>query len=38
MRIVAGSARGRVLAAPKSDDVIRPTADRVRETIFNVLG
>ena len=38
MRIVAGSARGRVLAAPKSDDVIRPTGDRVRETIFNVLG
>jgi 16S rRNA (guanine(966)-N(2))-methyltransferase RsmD len=38
MRIVAGTARGRVLAAPKSDDVIRPTADRVRETLFNVLG
>ena len=38
MRIVAGTSRGRVLAAPKSDDVIRPTADRVRETIFNVLG
>ncbi|MEW5737512.1 MAG: 16S rRNA (guanine(966)-N(2))-methyltransferase RsmD [Myxococcota bacterium] len=38
MRIVAGTARGRVLAAPERDDVIRPTADRVRETIFNVLG
>jgi 16S rRNA (guanine966-N2)-methyltransferase len=38
MRIVAGSAKGRVLAAPKSDDVIRPTADRVRETLFNILG
>ena len=38
MRIVSGSAKGRVLAAPLSDDVIRPTADRVRETIFNVLG
>jgi 16S rRNA (guanine966-N2)-methyltransferase len=38
MRIVAGTARGRTLAAPKSDDVIRPTADRVRETVFNVLG
>ncbi len=37
MRIVAGTAKGRVLAAPKSDD-IRPTADRVRETLFNVLG
>ena len=38
MRIVGGTARGRVLAAPKSDDVIRPTADRGRETLFNVLG
>ncbi len=26
------------MATPKSDDVTRPTADRVRETIFNVLG
>jgi 16S rRNA (guanine966-N2)-methyltransferase len=38
VRIVGGSARGRTLATPKSDDVIRPTADRARETIFNVLG
>ncbi len=38
MRIVAGTARGRPLAAPKRDDVIRPTSDRARETIFNVLG
>lgn len=38
MRIVGGSAKGRVLNAPKSDDVIRPTGDRVRETLFNVLG
>ncbi len=38
MRIVGGSARGRALAAPKAAEVIRPTADRVRETIFNVLG
>ncbi len=38
MRIVGGTARGRTLAAPKSDDVIRPTADRVRETLFNILG
>jgi len=39
MRIVAGSARGRPLIGPgpKSKD-IRPTADRVRQTIFNVLG
>jgi 16S rRNA (guanine(966)-N(2))-methyltransferase RsmD len=38
MRIVAGSARGRTLKTPKGDAVTRPTADRVRETIFNVLG
>ncbi len=38
MRIVAGSARGRVLAAPKGADTIRPTSDRARETLFNVLG
>lgn len=38
MRIVGGSAKGRALAAPRSDDVTRPTADRVRETLFNVLG
>src|SRR5438132_1215848 len=38
MRIVAGSARGRPLKGPKSAEVIRPTADRVRETLFNVLG
>ena len=37
MRIVAGTARGRTLRAPKNDK-IRPTADRVRETIFNLLG
>jgi 16S rRNA (guanine(966)-N(2))-methyltransferase RsmD len=37
MRIVAGIARGRALLGPKSNK-IRPTADRVRETIFNVLG
>ena len=38
MRIVAGSVRGRTLKTPKRADVIRPTADRVRESIFNVLG
>ncbi|ATB34219.1 16S rRNA (guanine(966)-N(2))-methyltransferase RsmD [Melittangium boletus] len=39
MRIVAGSARGRALAGPKATSKhIRPTADRVRESLFNVLG
>ncbi len=37
MRIVAGSARGRRLAAPDGLDV-RPTTDRVREATFNALG
>ena len=38
MRIVAGSARGRQLKGPRDARVIRPTADRVREALFNVLG
>jgi 16S rRNA (guanine(966)-N(2))-methyltransferase RsmD len=39
MRIVAGTAKGRALAGPKpTSKHIRPTADRVRETLFNVLG
>jgi 16S rRNA (guanine966-N2)-methyltransferase len=36
MRIVGGALRGRPLAAPRNR-AIRPTADRVREAIFNVL-
>src|SRR5215208_2815194 len=36
MRIVGGRWRGRTLAGPGSD-TIRPTSDRLRETIFNVL-
>ena len=38
MRIVAGSVRGRTLKTPLRADVIRPTADRVRQSLFNVLG
>ncbi len=37
MRIVAGRFRGFALAAPKTND-IRPTSDRVRESIFNILA
>jgi 16S rRNA (guanine966-N2)-methyltransferase len=37
VRIVAGTARGRPLLGPKGQG-IRPTADRVRETLFNILG
>lgn len=36
MRVVAGTARGRRLAAPPGLDV-RPTTDRVREATFNAL-
>src|SRR5947209_2167741 len=36
MRIVGGRLRGRALAAPKSQR-IRPTADRLREALFNIL-
>ena len=36
MRIVGGSLRGRALAAPKTS-AIRPTADRLRESLFNIL-
>jgi len=37
MRIVGGRFRGRTLAAPKGAS-IRPTSDRVRESVFNVLA
>jgi 16S rRNA (guanine966-N2)-methyltransferase len=36
MRIVAGTARGRRLRAPKGRHV-RPTADRVKEAVFSIL-
>lgn len=36
MRIIAGKFRSRRLASLKGDD-IRPTSDRLRETLFNVL-
>ena len=36
MRIIAGSARGTVIAAPIGMDT-RPTLDRVRENVFNIL-
>ena len=36
MRIVGGRHRGRKLAAPRGRDV-RPTADRTREALFNIL-
>ncbi len=37
MRIIAGTHKGRVLASPTWDG-LRPTSDRLRETLFNVLA
>jgi 16S rRNA (guanine966-N2)-methyltransferase len=36
MRIIAGELRGRRLRAPKGE-AIRPTSDRAREALFNIL-
>ncbi len=36
MRVVGGSLRGRALKTPQ-DSNVRPTSDRVRESIFNIL-
>lgn len=36
MRVVGGTLRSRAIAAPKSN-AIRPTADRLREALFNIL-
>jgi len=37
MRIIAGTHRGHTIYAPKGRDT-RPTSDRVRENVFNILG
>jgi 16S rRNA (guanine966-N2)-methyltransferase len=37
MRIIAGTCKGRTLKAPKWDG-LRPTSDRLRETLFNILA
>jgi len=37
MRVIAGDARGMRLTTPKGHD-IRPTPDRVREALFNILA
>jgi 16S rRNA (guanine966-N2)-methyltransferase len=36
MRIIAGKHRGRAIAAPEGD-AVRPTSDRAREALFNIL-
>jgi 16S rRNA (guanine(966)-N(2))-methyltransferase RsmD len=37
MRIIAGTHRGHTIHAPRGRDT-RPTSDRVRENVFNILG
>ena len=37
MRVIAGTFRGRRLATPKGSRLVRPTADRVKESIFSIL-
>ncbi len=37
MRVIGGQWRGRALVAPRGRDT-RPTADRVREALFSILG
>lgn len=37
MRIVGGTLKGRTLSTPKHEGV-RPTSDRVRESVFNILA
>ncbi|MGH3008667.1 MAG: 16S rRNA (guanine(966)-N(2))-methyltransferase RsmD [Gaiellaceae bacterium] len=37
MRVIAGSRKGHTLVAPRGQDT-RPTSDRVRENVFNLVG
>ena len=37
MRVIAGTRKGQTLVAPRGTDT-RPTSDRVRENIFNLVG
>lgn len=38
MKIIAGTAKGRSLKAPKNSKIIRPALSQVREAIFSSLG
>lgn len=37
MRVIAGTFRGRRLTAPKGNRLVRPTTDRVKESVFSIL-
>ncbi|VAX25946.1 16S rRNA (guanine(966)-N(2))-methyltransferase [hydrothermal vent metagenome] len=38
MRIIGGSFKGTVLYGPGKNAAIRPTSDKVREALFNIIG
>ena len=37
MRVIAGTFKGRRLAVPKGNQLVRPTTDRVKESVFSIL-
>jgi len=37
LRVISGSKKGHRLKAPKGKDT-RPTEDRIKESLFNILG
>ena len=37
MRVIAGTFKGRRLAVPKGNRLVRPTTDRVKESVFSIL-
>ena len=38
MRVISGKRRGLKLNPPAEDSPIRPTADRVKESVFNLIA
>lgn len=38
MRVIAGKYRRRALEAPEGTELTRPTSDRVKESVFNILA
>lgn len=37
MRVIAGSARSIPLISPEGEEITRPTQDRIKETLFNII-
>lgn len=37
MRVITGTARGRRLITLEGDDIVRPTAERVKEALFSII-